>query len=114
MTKQKLGVLIMRAQPLHDGHKHLIMEARKQCDNLIIILGSANSPRTIKNPFTYREREQDVFNFLKLESIEVGTYVYPINDYRYNNSQWISDVTSIVEENNKNNKFDVILFGHMK
>lgn len=113
-TKKKLGILILRVQPLHDGHKQLIQEARQNCDNLIIIIGSANSPRTIKNPFTYREREIDVITFLTSQDIAVGTYVYPINDYKYSDVQWLSDVAAIIEENNKNNKFEVAIFGHMK
>lgn len=112
-TKLNLGVLIMRTQPLHDGHRHLIEAARKNCDHLMIIIGSANSPRTIKNPFTYRERETAILEFLVGNGI-TNTYVFPLNDYKYSDAQWLSDVASIINENNKNNKFDVTVFGHDK
>lgn len=110
---QKLGFVILRAQPLHEGHKHLILEAKSKCDVLLVILGSANQPRSIKNPFTYTERENTLINFLNFEAIS-DTYVYPVNDYKYSDSQWLSDISSIIEENNKTQKRKVILFGHSK
>jgi bifunctional NMN adenylyltransferase/nudix hydrolase len=111
--QEKLGFVILRAQPLHDGHKHLILEAKSKCDVLLVILGSANKPRSIKNPYTYKERELTVTNFLNLELVS-DTYVFPLNDYDYSNSQWLSDVSSIIEENNKTQKRQVVMFGHAK
>lgn len=115
MENKKLGVLIMRAQPLHAGHRDLIRKARLDCDRLIILIGSANSPRTIKNPFTFREREIEITTFLEHEysdNRKNDIYTYPLNDYRYSNFNWLSDVNSIIEENKLNH--DVILFGHFK
>lgn len=111
--QEKLGFVILRAQPLHHGHKHLILEAKSKCDVLLIILGSANRPRSIKNPFTYKEREASVIGFLNSRDTR-DTYVFPLNDYKYSNSQWLSDISSIIDENNKTQKRRVIMFGHAK
>jgi bifunctional NMN adenylyltransferase/nudix hydrolase len=112
MQNKKLGVLILRAQPLHAGHRDLIRKSRSLCDNLLILVGSANSPRTIKNPFTFREREMKIFDFISHEGL-TNIFVFPLNDYPYSDAQWQSDVDSIIEKNNIHN-VEVILFGHMK
>ena len=50
------GVYIGRFQPLHKGHLHVIEQALEKVDRLILLIGSADSPRTIVNPFTFDER----------------------------------------------------------
>ena len=49
-------VYIGRFQPLHNAHVEIIRRAKSLADNLVIIIGSANQPRTYKNPFTTEER----------------------------------------------------------
>jgi bifunctional NMN adenylyltransferase/nudix hydrolase len=104
------GYLIGRFSGLHSGHMHLIREARKQCDALTIFVGSANSARTIKNPWTFKERKSAIQQFLDHQGI-TNVQIVPQNDYKYNNSQWVNDITSYIEyHGNANN----ILFGHSK
>lgn len=57
MREYHYGVFIGRFQPLHVGHEHVIRAALEQVETLLIVVGSANSTRTIVNPFTYSERE---------------------------------------------------------
>lgn len=106
------GLIIGRFQPLHPGHKEIIRQAKSQCTNLVIIVGSANAARSIKNPYDYLERKADIELFIEHESIKDITIV-PLNDYKYSNTQWISDVTTIAMEYSRGSK-EVILFGHMK
>lgn len=117
MQKQfTIGYLIGRFSGLHTGHKHLIREARKQCDQLVIFIGSANAPRTIKNPWTYKERAEKIRLFLNHESID-NVVCVPQNDYRYNHSQWINDITSYVEYRQRmmsETNVVSVLFGHQK
>lgn len=110
--QNKLGVLILRAQPLHAGHRDLIRQALKQCKRLILLIGSANSPRTIKNPWTYTERRNNISDFLQHEEIMDRVEIYPINDYVYSDAAWMSDVTSIIKK--VAGKNTVTLFGHHK
>jgi len=112
MTSKKLGVLILRAQPLHAGHRDLIRKSKSQCDTLLILVGSANSPRTIKNPFTYRERETKIIEFIEHELIG-PIFVFPLNDYVYSDANWLSNVANIIDTNNRFGD-EVIIFGHMK
>jgi bifunctional NMN adenylyltransferase/nudix hydrolase len=106
------GILIGRFQPIHSGHKEIIRQAKSQCTNLVILVGSANAARSIKNPYDYLERKAEIELFLEHESIKDITIV-PLNDYKYSNTQWISDVTNIATEYSRHTK-ETILFGHMK
>lgn len=49
-------VFIGRFQPLHVGHQHVIDQALERADHVIILVGSANTARSSRNPFTYDER----------------------------------------------------------
>lgn len=53
---QRVGVLLGRFQPFHKGHLFLVNEALKQVDSLLIVLGSSQESRTVKNPWTVDER----------------------------------------------------------
>ena len=52
----KYLVFIGRFQPFHCGHKAVIDEALQRADNVIMLIGSANLPRSLRNPFSVDER----------------------------------------------------------
>ena len=104
------GIFIGRFQPVHQGHVHSIGVAASQVDTLYILVGSANQCRSIKNPWTYQERVQMLRK--KLRNANISNYeILPLNDYRYSDSQWMSDVRATVEHYDMGTP---ILFGHMK
>ncbi len=51
------GVIIGRFQPLHNGHVELIREASRECDDVVLVIGSSNV-HDEANPFTFEERER--------------------------------------------------------
>jgi bifunctional NMN adenylyltransferase/nudix hydrolase len=106
----KSGIFIGRFQPVHQGHVHALGIAASQVEKLYILVGSANQCRSIKNPWTFQERVQMLRN--KLRTANISNYeILPLNDYRYSDSQWMSDVRATVEH------YDMgvpTLFGHMK
>jgi bifunctional NMN adenylyltransferase/nudix hydrolase len=51
-----LGLFIGRFQPFHLGHAFIVQEALKNVDFLLILIGSATAPRSLKNPFSIEER----------------------------------------------------------
>jgi len=111
---QNLGILIGRFQPLHSGHRDLIRQAAKQCKYLVILVGSANRCRSIKNPFTYAERAKEIDKFLFHEKL-INVSMVPLNDYPYSDSQWINDINIIAEEKRDAVKAsNVTLFGFQK
>ncbi len=62
MKKYKTGLAVMRMQPMHIGHEYMIRQMLDKCETVVIMLGSANAPRSDKNPFTATERMQMVRN----------------------------------------------------
>lgn len=104
-----LGVFIGRFQPMHHGHIAVLGQAASRCAKLLILVGSANSCRSIKNPWTYAERKDMIVKKLRSAGIS-NYYIQPINDYPYNDPQWISDVRETVESIGSN----PTLFGHLK
>ena len=106
----KTGIFIGRFQPVHEGHIHALGIAASQVQKLYIMLGSANQCRSIRNPWTFAERKSSLD--IKLRNAQISNYeVVPLNDYRYNDAQWMSDVRATIEHYGMRNP---TLFGHMK
>lgn len=111
----KIGIFIGRFQPVHRGHIHTIHEAMSRCDMLFVLIGSANQCRSIKNPWTYQERYKKIVAAIGPEA-DNNYQIFPLNDYQYSTSQWISDVISTVNHIKTlyPSTKEVVLFGHMK
>lgn len=106
----RTGIFIGRFQPVHNGHIHALGVAASQVEKLYILVGSANQCRSIRNPWTFQERKQMLQ--LKLHAERITNYeILPLNDYRYSNTQWMSDVRATIEHFNMGVP---TLFGHMK
>ncbi len=52
MKKHKTGFIIGRFQMPHKMHLELIKQGAQECENLIIIIGSAQESGTLRNPFS--------------------------------------------------------------
>jgi bifunctional NMN adenylyltransferase/nudix hydrolase len=87
-------VLIGRFQPLHSAHLEIIKRATALTDQLVIIVGSANQPRTYKNPFTFAERKRMILDATR--GLDLRIYVEPNTDTIYNDQAWAVRVQSIV------------------
>lgn len=88
-----LLIYIGRMQPVHRGHQHIIDQAVLRSHNVLVLLGSMDSARNLRNPFTYDER-RDMLNAIYPESIIVRGLV----DYPYNDDAWIAQVQLAVEQ----------------
>ena len=49
----KLGFIVGRFQLFHKGHEALVNFGKALCDKFVVIVGSTNESRTVKNPFTF-------------------------------------------------------------
>ena len=65
----QIGLFVGRFQPLTIGHCFVIDEALKNCDILIIAIGSSQESRTIKNPFSIETR-LEIFNSVYYKEIK--------------------------------------------
>lgn len=92
-------VLIGRFQPVHKGHLMVIMEAVKQTRELIIIVGSANKPRSYKNPWTAKERIAMLNDALNgMDTGKCRIHIEYVTDSLYNDDAWATRVQGIVSK----------------
>jgi bifunctional NMN adenylyltransferase/nudix hydrolase len=89
-------VLIGRFQPLHTAHLEIIKRATALTDQLVIVCGSANQPRTYKNPFTFEERAGMIRAATR--GLNMQVYVEPNTDTIYNDQAWAVRVQGIVSK----------------
>lgn len=87
-------VYIGRFQPPHKAHIQTIQMAAEKADNVIVLIGSAVQPRTIKNPWTWQERAQMIMDATD-QSDQILTY--PVRDRPYNDQQWAAQVQDAVD-----------------
>lgn len=86
------GLIVGRFQPLHKGHLAAIREALGKCDDLIVVIGSAEDSHTDRNPFTAGERFQMLISSLTPKE-RSRIFIVPIRDLnRY--SVWVSHIES--------------------
>ncbi len=109
----KIGILIGRFQvpEPHEGHRFLIKRILERVDELVILVGSSNQARSPRNPYTFLERREAIYNSFK--DIKSRILVVPINDYMYNDSQWMADVAATIKHCVGVNQ-ETILYGHFK
>lgn len=109
MKKYNAAVFIGRFQPLHQSHIDIINKASEIAEKVIILVGSANKPRTIKNPWTYDEREAMIRFSVSSGKVEV----FPLEDRTYNHEQWLANVQQLVASATSAED-RVCLIGHYK
>lgn len=108
---------IGRFQPFHTGHLRVILYALTLTKRLVICIGSATGPRTLRNPWTFNERVQIIKN--SLHPSELGRVDFqPISDHTYNDPAWVVQVERAVESTAWNyrvgNDYKIGLVGHIK
>lgn len=95
-----MAVFIARMQPLHNGHMAVIKTALEQSQHLLILVGSCNGPRTMRNPWTFEERKRMLEESLGVannRSLALRIHIQPLNDYTYNDNMWLQQVQNIVD-----------------
>jgi bifunctional NMN adenylyltransferase/nudix hydrolase len=96
MADYDLAVFVARAQPFHMGHLKVIDFALERANHLAILIGSANSPRCHRNPFTYDERVSMIIASLP-GHFKDRVHFQPLDDSTYNDKRWIQNVQAAVE-----------------
>lgn len=109
----KYGVFIGRFQPFHNGHLAVVNDALSQVDKLIIVIGSANTAKNVKNPWSAAQRQQMIINCLPAEVRSAKIDFAHVNDYTYNDNMWVSQIQNKIDELTDGSD-DVTLFGRNK
>jgi bifunctional NMN adenylyltransferase/nudix hydrolase len=113
--KYNFGVVIGRFQPFHEGHKTLLNAAFEAADNVIILVGSANRPRTPKDPFNVDERKRMID--LAMPEYQGRYVVEGLSDYDYSDQKWLQECQRVIDSyvfNGFNTNPTVTLMGHKK
>ena len=126
-------VFIGRFSPFHKGHEFVIKTALELAKHVIVLVGSSNSARKIRNPFTFEERREMILDTFGAKGTNFpgdvmhNLSILPLNDHTYNDEEWVRDVQHIVNEHlrvihpsntyediTKINELKVSLIGHSK
>jgi bifunctional NMN adenylyltransferase/nudix hydrolase len=92
-----LLVFIGRFQPFHNEHKRVIDTALSKAHNVLVLVGSSGKARTIRNPFTFEERSDMIFEaFSPCDRARMR--VKPLRDKTYNDSAWLKQVQDTVTQ----------------
>ncbi len=117
MRSHNLLVFIGRFQPFHLGHLNVVKQALDLSDKVLILVGSANQPRTPKNPFTFEERKE-MIEYSLPKKLKSRIIIAPLHDRLYNEEQWLGDVQSAVSKTlDDGTKYDhsrIGIIGHHK
>lgn len=103
MSKQyDVAIVFGRFQPLHNQHIELFKQAMSVANHVVVMVGSADRPRTPKNPMTYLERRHVIADWLtdnvlnKVDAPEVS--IAPVRDYIYSNQTWAEEVQRTIDD----------------
>jgi bifunctional NMN adenylyltransferase/nudix hydrolase len=119
MEKSKFGFYMGRFQMIHIGHESIINQALEQCDELLILVGSAQLSKTARNPFNYGLRMtliEEIYNKMKGEKrVHIG-WIEDLTHEDDHSTDWGRFVLDKVNEWSKffhiRNKPDLMVYGN--
>ncbi len=89
-----LALVIGRFQPFHRGHGALLEHALHAAPRVLVVLGSAPSPRQVKNPFSAEERSAVIRPSLGAEQAARVRFA-TVRDY-FDEPRWANAVRAAV------------------
>ena len=78
----KRGLFVGRFQPYHLGHHHALLNALKQVDEMVIVIGSSKESFQEENPFTAGERIEMASVALKESKVFEKCFLVPVEDIK--------------------------------
>jgi bifunctional NMN adenylyltransferase/nudix hydrolase len=86
---------IGRFQPFHSGHLKVLEKAFEQSEKVIMLIGSAHQPRSVRNPWLFQERDEMIRSCLS-ENESQRLITAPLMDVTYNDELWVKNVQSTI------------------
>lgn len=94
MMRYDLAVFIGRFEPFHLGHLAILQRALALSTRVVVLVGSAEAPRTARNPWSFAEREAMVRAALGADAPRVTAL--PLRDHLYNENAWLAEAQAQV------------------
>ena len=95
---EKRALFVGRFQPFHKGHLQILQKLLNQYQEVIVVLGSAEQPTSLKNPFTAGERIEMIRGCFSPRQLSNLIFV-PVRDIN-NDGFWVSHLSSYVPSYN--------------
>ena len=92
-----LLVFVGRFQPLHIGHQAVIDSALERAGTVLLLVGSSNRARSLRNPFSFPEREEMIGKVYPYEVNTERLVLRELPDVLYNDEAWTSNVQRIAD-----------------
>lgn len=96
MSHGAFAVYIGRFQPFHAGHLACVRRALEVAAHLIVLVGSINRPRTVRDPFGYAERREMIEAALP-GALRERVVITGVADRLYNLPRWVAGVQAAVD-----------------
>lgn len=109
-TKKKVAIYIGRFAPLHNGHIETIKYCLEKYDETVVLVGSKNKRRTLKNPFPTSKIEDWIYDVFEKYRIKIKS----INDYLYSDNKWIAQIEDYVYSFYSRDEYEFTIVGHEK
>ncbi|MFV0368298.1 MAG: NUDIX domain-containing protein [Hyphomicrobiaceae bacterium] len=90
-------VCIGRFQPFHIGHRHVIQAMLDKARHAIILVGSPNVSRSLRNPFTYEERANMIRAVFSEAAASGQLMIRPVDDYDYNETAQVAAIQRAID-----------------
>lgn len=98
------ALFIGRFQPFHKAHLQDIKNILKECNDIVIAIGSSQYSGTKDNPFSAEERIEMIEDALISE--DIGNYtIFPVPDAG-DDKRWVEQLLTLVP------KFDIVYTGN--
>src|ERR1700733_12622884 len=102
-------VFIGRFSIFHNAHFTILNEALELAEKVIVVIGSANSPRTNRNPWTSKERKKMISSAYSKEDLKRIIFIQQ-KDYPNNTDKWVSKLQKKIIKSAENSK-NIALIG---
>lgn len=110
---RRIGLVIGRFQPFHNGHAHIITRALEDNEFVVVVIGSSGHPKTIKNPWTHLQRTEMISAFARDMRIDSNRIQFVSVYDHSNDDDWILDIRTKLNRFVKDND-EVTIYGNEK
>ena len=99
---------IGRFQPFHNGHLSTLLRGLQLAKQVVVVLGSANKPSTLKNPWNASDRQEMIRSSIPNDIYPERVKFVRADDYPGDDSGWTNQIRSLIIPHTSNGKFELI------